>query len=186
MAHAVIRDAVVEDAARLVEIYAWYVKNTAISFEYEVPSLEEFQRRILTVTERYPYLVAEQEGKILGYAYAGPFINRAAYDWSCELSIYVDRAFVKQGLGRLLYEAMEARLAKMGIQNLYACIAWPTVPDVYVTRNSAEFHAHMGFKKAGEFHKCGCKFGHWYDMIYMEKVIGPHEENPEEVIWGPH
>ena len=177
-----IRDAEIADAERLLEIYAYYIQNTAITFEYEVPTLSEFQNRIRNTKKRYPYLVIEQDGSIQGYAYAGPFVGRAAYDWSCEMTIYLDRAARKCGLGRKLYEALEARLREMGILNLYACIGYPEEEDEYLTRNSADFHAHLGFATVGEFHNCGYKFGRWYHMIWMEKLIGPHEDRPSPVI----
>lgn len=112
MNHIIIRDAQLEDAARLLEIYAYYVKKTAITFEYEVPSLAEFEERIKKTKARYPYLVIERDGVIEGYAYAGPFVGRAAYDWSCELTVYLDRNARKCGLGRKIYEALESRLKK--------------------------------------------------------------------------
>jgi len=167
-----IRRAETGDAGRLLEIYGYYVQNTAISFEYETPSLDEFKARIENTLKRYPYLLIEKNGKIMGYAYAGAFKARAAYDHSCEVTIYLDRKAKKCGLGRLLYEALEKELKDMGILNLYACIACPIGQDEYLDMNSAKFHAHLGYKKAGEFHRCGRKFGHWYDMIWMEKIIG--------------
>ena len=170
----VIRDAQASDAKRLVEIYDYYVKNTVITFDYETPSIEEFMQRIEHTMESYPYLVIEKDGCVEGYVYAGVFKDRAAYDWSCEITIYLDHEAQKQGMGRMLYEALEARLKQMGILNVYACIGYPEVEDEYLTRNSAEFHAHLGFVKVGEFHKCGYKFGRWYNMIWMEKMIGPH------------
>lgn len=174
----IIRDARLSDAARLLEIYDHYVKNTAISFEYDTPSLEEFEARMEKRTlAGYPYLVAERDGRVDGYAYAGPFIARAAYDHSCELTIYLDHGAQKCGMGRALYEALEEALRERGILNLYACIGWPAAPDKYLTTNSADFHAHLGFKKVGEFHKCGYKFGRWYDMIWMEKLLGKHLES---------
>ncbi|MCI9508656.1 MAG: GNAT family N-acetyltransferase [Angelakisella sp.] len=176
-----IREAVPDDAADLLAVYAYFVRETAITFEYDVPATAEFRERIRRTLERYPYLVAEKAGKILGYAYAGPFSGRAAYQWSCEVSIYLDRAAQGGGLGRRLYEALEVRLREMGIRNLYACIAWPPARDPYLTRNSAEFHAHLGFVTVGEFHRCGNKFGRWYDMIWMEKFIGDHGPNPQRV-----
>lgn len=175
----VIRPAKAADAERLLEIYAYYVENTAITFEYDVPSLDEFRQRILNTMKKYPYLVIEQDGEIQGYAYAGPFVGRAAYDWSCELSIYICHDARKCGMGRKLYEALEQELKAMGILNLYACIGYPVTEDEYLTKNSAEFHAHLGFQKVGEFHRCGYKFGRWYDMIWMEKIIGEHlDEQP--------
>lgn len=176
-----IRDAGPEDAARLSEIYRYYVEKTAVTFEYQAPDPGEFRRRMAQIQKRYPYLVAEAGGTIQGYACAGPFVGRAAYDWSCELSIYLDPAARKQGLGKKLYGVLEKRLKEMGIRNLYACIGTPVQEDEYLTRNSADFHAHMGFSQVGEFHRCGCKFGRWYNMVWMEKWIGEHNPEPAPV-----
>ena len=178
-----IRSAAASDAERLLEIYDYYVKNTAITFEYVTPLPAEVRGRIEKTMQRYPYLVIEKDGRIEGYAYAGPFKGRAAYDWSCEMSIYLDRNARRRGLGRLLYEALESELKKMGILNLYACIGHPETEDEYLTTNSAGFHAHLGYKTAGRFHKCGYKFGRWYDMIWMEKIIGRHEDRQAPVKW---
>lgn len=150
----IIRDACISDAPRLLEIYSYYVQHTAISFEYTTPTQEEFCRRMRHIMSRYPYLVAEVDGTVQGYAYAGAFVGRAAYDWSCELTIYLARDARKMGLGRQLYTALEQRLAQMGVLNLYACIGWPEVEDEYLTRNSAQFHEHLGFTLAGTFRRC--------------------------------
>ena len=170
-----IRSAVPEDAPRLLAIYAYYVENTAISFEYATPSVEDFTHRIENTLKKYPYLVLEdEEGRIQGYAYAGVFKGRAAYDRSCEVTIYVDPDAKGRGFGRQLYEALEEELKARGFLNLYACIGVPIVEDEYLTRDSELFHQHMGYKKVGEFHQCGYKFDRWYDMIWMEKIIGEH------------
>ena len=169
-----VRTATIEDAEELLNIYAYYVKNTAITFEYEVPSIEEFQHRISKTLEKYPYLVIEKEGKIFGYAYAGALKERAAYGWCVELSIYLDNKAQKCGFGRILYEALENELKAQGYLNLYACIGYPIEEDAYLTKNSAQFHEHLGYRRIGEFHKCGYKFGRWYNMIWMEKIIGDH------------
>jgi len=166
-----IRNATVRDAKRLLDIYAYYVEHTAITFEYDVPTLSEFEDRIKNTMKKYPYLVIEQNGVIQGYAYAGVFKDRAAYDYSCETTIYLDVSACKCGLGRMLYEALEAELKKIGILNLYACIGYPLEKDEYLDDNSAEFHRHLGYTKVGEFHRCGYKFGRWYNMIWMEKII---------------
>ena len=179
MSEVEIRTASLRDAKALLHIYEYYVKNTAISFEYEVPTIEEFKRRMTNTLKKYPYLTAVKDNEILGYAYAGPFVGRAAYDWSAELTIYLAPKKRKQGIGKKLYKALEKALAEIGIQNLYACIGYPEVPDEYLTKNSAEFHEHLGYTKAGQFHKCGYKFGHWYDMIWMEKLIGDHKAAPQ-------
>lgn len=175
MENIVIRSATVKDAEALLNIYAYYVKNTAITFEYDVPTLEEFQKRITNTLKKYPYLVIDKEGMILGYAYAGVFKDRAAYDWSAEVTIYLKYDAVKCGLGRMLYEALETEMKKRGFLNLYACIGYSIEEDEYLTRNSAEFHAHLGYQTVGEFHKCGYKFGRWYNMIWMEKLLGEHK-----------
>ena len=170
-----IRSATKNDAKRLLEIYAYYVENTAISFEYETPDLSEFRSRIEDTLKKYPYLVLEADGVIKGYAYAGVFKGRAAYDHCCEVTIYLDRDSRGNGYGRALYTTLEDALRKTGMINLYACIADPIAEDEYLTRNSEHFHQHMGYTKVGEFHKCGYKFDRWYNMIWMEKMIGEHK-----------
>jgi len=183
--NVIIRNATLADANRLLEIYAYYVRETAITFEYEVPSVEEFARRIARTLKRYPYLVAEVDGQVKGYAYAGPFKERAAYDWSCELTIYLAREARGSGLGRLLYASLEDALGRMSMLNLYACIAYPQVEDEFLTRNSVKFHEHLGFTLAGRFRSCGYKFGRWYDMVWMEKVIGEHLDSQAPVVPYP-
>ena len=174
-----IRAATVADAGQLLAIYAPYVRDTAISFEYEVPSLEEFARRIQHTREKYPYLVAEKDGEILGYAYAGAFSDRPAYDWSVETSIYVKRDLRGMGVGGRLYRALEAALCAQGYLTMYACAACPAEHDAYLDRSSQHFHEHFGYRLVGEFQKCGCKFGRWYNIVWMEKHIGVHQENPQ-------
>lgn len=178
-----IRIAEPEDAGAILSIYSYYVKNTAITFEYEVPSEEEFRERIVNTLRKYPYLVAEQDGQIIGYAYAGVFKGRAAYDWDVETSIYVDKDVKKQGIGRQLYGALEKILQKQNIVNLYACITCPETDDEYVTRDSIHYHEKMGYRLVGEFRRCGYKFGRWYSMVWMEKQIGEKMENQKDVKW---
>ncbi len=108
-----------------------------------------------------------------------------AYNWSCEMTIYLDHNVQKYGMGRILYEALEKALHNMGILNLYACIGYPEHEDEYLTTNSADFHAHMGYVKIGEFHKCGYKFDRWYNMIWMEKIIGTHEMKQPAITYFP-
>lgn len=181
-----VRNARLEDAGRLLEIYSYYVENTAITFEYTVPTLSEFRERMRGIMKRYPYLVIEVDGAIQGYAYAHAFVGRAAYDWSCETTIYLAHTAHRRGLGRKLYAALEAALKDMGILNLYACIGYPEIEDEYLTRNSAEFHAHLGYTKVGEFRKCGYKFGRWYSMIWMGKIIGIHQAKQEPIRNHPY
>lgn len=169
-----IRMANPADAQALLNIYAPYVINTAITFEYDVPSVEEFASRIAHTLEKYPYLIAEEGGNILGYAYASPFHDRPAYDWAVETSIYVDQNIKHRGIGRKLHDALESTLREQGILNMNACIAYPPEEDEHLDKNSVEFHAHMGYRLVGEFYKCGYKFNRWYNMVWMEKMIGEH------------
>ena len=131
-----IRPAKPEDAEKLLAIYAPYVEQTAITFEYEVPIVEEFRERIHNTLKKYPYLVAEQTGEPVGYAYVGPFHDRPAYDWAVETSIYVDQNKKRMGIGKKLHEALEEELRNRGFLNMNACIAYPAQEDEYLTRNS--------------------------------------------------
>ncbi len=176
-----VRIASTSDAAQLAKIYEPYVLQTAITFDYVALTAEEFAHKIESTLERYPFLVAERDGRVVGYAYASQFKDRAAYDWSCETSIYVDMSERHAGTGKALYLALEAALARMGITNLNACIGYPAEPDEYLDRNSVEFHEHLGFAWVGRFHRCGYKFGRWYDMVWMEKEIAPHPAIPKPV-----
>ena len=167
-----IRIAKESDIKEILAIYTPYVRETAITFEYTVPTLEEFRERIRKTLTKYPYLVAVQEAEILGYAYASEFKNRAAYDWAVETTIYVKQDSRKSGVGKKLYQALEEVLKRQNICNLYACIAYPNP-------GSIGFHEHLGYQTIGHFSKCGYKFETWYDMIWMEKMIGEHDQHPQ-------
>lgn len=173
-----IRVASEQDCARLLEIYGYYVENTAVSFEYHTPTPEEFSRRIRKTLERYPYLVYEQEGQVWGYAYAGPLIERSACDWSVEVSLYVHRDMRRQGVGKTLYRELERALKMQNVINLEACVACPGEEDPYLTYDSACFHSRLGYRQVGIFRKSGYKFGRWYDLIWLEKQIAPHSDHP--------
>lgn len=177
-----IRIASLQDAKALLDIYTPYVEKTVITFEYEAPTLQEFTHRIAGVLPKYPFLVAELEGRAVGFAYAGAFRGRAAYNRAVEVTVYVDESMKKMGIGKTLYEALEKVLAAQNILNLNACIASPIVEDEHLTRNSIEFHRHLGYRLVGEFNKCGYKFGRWYNMLWMEKHIGVHGENPPQIV----
>ncbi len=177
-----IRNARPDDADRLLKIYAWYVINTAVTFDYDVPSPEVFRQRIEHTLKKYPYLVLEENGVIQGYAYAGVFKDRAAYDHCCETTIYLAHDARGRGYGKLLYAALEEALKARGIINLYACIGDPIVPDEYLTKDSEMFHRHLGYETVGQFHRCGYKFGRWYNMIWMEKILeGQGDREPSFV-----
>lgn len=170
-----IRKATINDAQALLDIYAPYVKNTAITFEYDVPSLAEFTDRIKTISSQYPYLVAEEDGRIIGYAYAHDFYGRAAYRWSVETTIYMSKESRHQGLGRQLYLALEDELRERGFLNMNACIAYKEAADEFLPSDSIHFHETMGFTHCALFHGSGYKFNRWYDVVWMEKMIGSHE-----------
>lgn len=175
MTEYTIRMAKESDAEALLSIYAPYVLETAITFEYAVPTIEDFRQRIRHTLSRYPYLVAETDSTIVGYAYASPFKSRAAYDWSVETSIYLDMAYRGKGIGDRLLAALEEILKRQNILNVNACIAYPNP-------GSIAFHERHGYRTVGHFTACGYKLGVWYDMIWMEKMLGEHPENPGAVI----
>lgn len=181
MEYVKIRVATGADAEALVKIYAPYVENTAVTFEYTVPTPVEFSRRIAEIQEKYPYLVAERNGELVGYAYANTFKGRAAYDWAVEVSIYVRMDQKKSGVGSALYEALEQVLSLQNILNLNAAITNAEHEDEHFTKGSLEFHRRMGYRMVGEFHQCGCKFGRWYNTVWMEKHLGDHAVNPPAV-----
>lgn len=166
-----IRKAKIEDAKRLVEIYSYYVLNTAISFEYVVPTEEEFSDRMRKVMEKYPYLVAEKDGHIVGYAYSSPYSCREAYAWSVANSIYLDKDYRRQGIGSLLYRELEKHLTAMGMVNLLAGVAYCEEEDEYLTHGSYNFHTHMGYEKVAHMKDIGKKFDRWYDLLWLQKKI---------------
>lgn len=171
-----IRIAVPEhDAAAIREIYRYYVEKTAVTFEYELPSGAEFIQRIKKTLSRYPYLVAEVDGTVTGYAYAGVFYDRRAYDWCAEMSVYVRHGCHKKGVGSALYAQMEEYLKRQNIVNLFACITHPN-------EESEAFHEKCGYERKALFEKCGYKLGCWWDIVWMQKVIAevpPAKKGPE-------
>jgi phosphinothricin acetyltransferase len=184
-AEVMLRVAKLADAADILSIYAPYVKKTAITFEYEVPGLSAFRARMQRTLQGYPYLVAERDGRIIGYAYTGALAEREAYKWSVETTIYLSETERHHGLGRRLYQALEDASRLQHVLNLNACIGYPEKEDEYLTKNSALFHAHLGFQMVGKFHQCGYKFGRWYHMIWMEKSLGEHRPAPLPLIPFP-
>lgn len=175
-----LRTATPADAAGIRAIYAPYVRETAVTFEYEVPTEEEFAHRISHTLERYPYIVAHTDKKkIVGYAYASEYYARAAYSRSVEVSIYVEAGLHGLGIGRKLYQRLETELRTRGFLNLTACIAWSDSPGKYLTRQSPLFHSRMGYTQCAHFHQIGYKFGQWFDIIWMEKMLGEHKDKAQ-------
>ena len=181
----IIRPATPEDSSEILAIYGPYIENTAITFEYTIPSEEEFRQRVETILSKFPYLVAvnKSDGKIVGYAYANTFRTRKAYDWSVELSVYILPEYKGYSIGRRLYSGIEQILKKQNIITMVACITQPSDGDDPVkTNESVCFHTAMGFTMCGSLLKSGFKFGNWYDTVYMEKFLGSHTSSPADVI----
>jgi len=173
-----IREASLEDASRILEIYAPYIRETTYSFEYEVPTLKEFEVRMEGIMKRYPFLVCEEHGIIVGYAYADTYGIRTAYDWCADASIYVDKEHRKKGIGAYLYRNLFEILKEMHVQNVYAVITGENM-------NSVAFHEKMGFETFAVYPKSGYKFGKWLDVIWMQIFLGEHENLPQNVVWAP-
>ena len=159
-----IRIAVEADIPAMLAIYAPYVQHTTVSFEYEVPSLEAFYHRFREITEQFPWLVWEEEGRVLGYAYAARPFERAGYSWCAEPSIYLHDDARGRGIGRKLYAVLEAILEKQGYHILYALVTAEN-------EESIAFHEKFSYQKRASFPDCGVKFGRWLGLFWMEKRL---------------
>jgi len=166
-----IREVHISDAPRLADMYSYYVENTAVSFEYEAPTADEFVMRIKRTTEKYPYLVCVDDGKVVGYAYAGAYSTRQAYDWTATTSIYVDKEYRRKGIGTLLYNELEKRLKEQGIVNLLAGVASCEDEDEYLTHDSSKFHLSKGYTQVAHMKAVGKKFNRWYDLLWYQKRL---------------
>lgn len=161
-----IRDANEADAARIAEIYGHYVQNTTVTFEIVPPTTEEIARRIRDVQEKHVWLLAEEKGTVLGYAYAASFKERAAYRFSAEITVYVDIHHSGKGIGSALLEELLERLRHLGFVHAIGVIALPNP-------GSVRLHEKFGFKKAAHFSGLGYKLGNWIDVGYWQKQIQP-------------
>lgn len=159
----VIRMAEEKDAAALLEVYRPYIATT-VTFEYEVPAVEEFAHRVRHTRQEYPYLLCEENGVVLGYAYAHRSRERAAYQWNAELSVYVSKDAHGRGIGRVLYRALMELLELQGVRNFYGVITGENT-------RSIRFHEQLGFTVAGVHHRTGYKNGKWLDVVDMEKLV---------------
>ena len=168
-----IRMANVEDIPQILEIYGPYVLETAISFEYTVPTREAFTQRFLGVTQRFAWLVWEENGRILGYAYGSLPFSRAAYQWCAEASIYLRPEAKGRGIGKALYSVLWELLRLQGYCKVYAVITT-------ANRDSVAFHEAMGYRHTATMPRCGFKFGTWYGTVWMEKTLNLSDqtENP--------
>jgi L-amino acid N-acyltransferase YncA len=170
-----IRLAEESDAIGVLAVYRPYVEETAITFEYEVPTQVEFLCRLQRIQSNYPFLVCEEKGQIIGYAYAHRQMTRAAYQWNAELSVYVDRKHTGRGVGKALYTTLIEILKLQHVQTVCALI---TLPNPV----SETLHHKMGFKRIGLHPQAGYKLGKWYDVAWYEKVIGNRESPPPDVL----
>lgn len=164
-----IRDATEADADACAEIYAPYVTETVISFETEPPTPAEMAARIAEAQRDHAWIVAEADNEIVGYAYGGPFKSRAAYRWSCEVSVYVRRGRQRSGTGRLLYAALFDRLAARGFRTAAAGMTLPNDP-------SLALHRAMGFEPVGTYRRIGWKNGAWHDVAWAQRTIGSSDD----------
>lgn len=167
-----IREAVIEDIPAMLEIYAPFVRETAVSFEYELPTREVFSHRFLEHKKDYPWLVWEENGQVLGYAYAGRAFERAAYGWNAEISCYLAPEIRGKGIGRKLYATIENILTKQGCRKVFAVVT-------SANQASVAFHEALGYTKQAVFREVGYKLGQWHDVIWLEKLLQPLG-HPEE------
>lgn len=170
-----LRRARLEDVDALLAVYEPYVLETAVTFEYVVPCRDDFAGRLRHIGEEYPWLVLEEECRVVGYAYAARHMERAAYQWNAVLSVYVDRASLGHGRGRALYGALLDLLTLQGIRNVYGCV---TVSNAA----SDALHAAFGFRLLGEFPASGYKLGAWHGIRWYGKCLHPVDAAPPRLL----
>jgi len=170
----IFRFASAEDAGALLAIYAQYI-GTDVTFEYSLPGREEFARRIRDISAGYPYLVCEEGGRPVGYAYAHRHMEREAYQWNAELSVYLDGAHTGRGVGRALCGALFDLLALQGVRSVYSCVTLPNPP-------SERMHAALGFSRAGTFENAGYKNGAWHSVAWFRRDLLPHGPAPAPLL----
>lgn len=167
------RMANVLDTEDILEIYKPYVTDTVITFEYEVPTVEDFKNRIEDISLEYPYIVCIYKDKIIGYAYAHKYAKRAAYQWDVEISIYLDIDYRNFGIGKILYKKVIKILKLQNIQNIYACVT-------SANSQSIKFHEKLGFEFIGVFKNTGYKFDKWHDITWFGMSINDKNRKPEK------
>lgn len=170
-----IRFATKADAAAILEIYGEYIRNTAVTFEIEVPTVEAFAERIEKITASFPWLVCEIDGELAGYAYAAKHGERAAYRWSADLSVYINEKYHRNHIATALYTALLELLRMQGYYTVYAGVSIPNP-------QSEAFHTAFGFRNAGEFKNVGYKLGAWHGVAWFELAITKYDEEPEETV----
>lgn len=170
-----IRMANESDSEEILGIYAPYIKNTVITFEYDIPTIDEFKSRIRKISKDYPYLVCTLNDKIIGYAYSYRHKERAAYKWNVELSVYINNAYLNYGIGKAFYTALIEISKLQNIQNIYGGVTCNNI-------NSEKLHEYFGFKKLGVYHNTGYKFGKWHDVAWFEKSINEYYGDPKPLL----
>lgn len=168
-----IRLATEKDSDSILKIYAPYITDTAITFEYKVPGPAEFKERMADIQKMYPWLVCEIDNKIAGYAYGSSFAKREAYKWSVQYSIYIDPKYQRRNIGKALYYALSEILKLQGFYNAYAGVALPNI-------KSESLHESFGFKTVAVYHNAGYKLGKWYDVGWYELKLKEHNQPPQE------
>ncbi|MBC7778330.1 MAG: N-acetyltransferase [Phycisphaerae bacterium] len=161
-----------EDAKGVLAIYKHYVIHTAITFEYEVPSIEEMENRIINILKKYPYLVCEDDDKIVGYAYASDFRHRAAYQWSPESAIYLSNAIQGKGIGKILYQTLFDVLRFQGFYNVFAGVALPNEASI-------KLHLKLAFEEIGDYKNIGYKHGKWHTTKWFQLALKDYGVDPE-------
>jgi L-amino acid N-acyltransferase YncA len=169
-----VRAATETDAAACLAVYAPYVRDTAITFESDVPTVAEMAERIAAAQRGHAWLVHESNGRIVGYAYGGPMKARAAYRWSCEVSVYLEPGLRRTGVGRTLYEALFARLVERGYRT---AVAGMTLPNPA----SEGLHRALGFEPVGTFRRVGWKHGAWHDVAWVQRPLVAGSDPPAEI-----
>jgi L-amino acid N-acyltransferase YncA len=168
-----IRDASERDAEACAAIYAPYVTDTAITFESEPPTAWQMAERICVALRTHAWVVLEEAGRVVGYAYGGPFKDRPAYRWSCESSVYLEFGRRRTGAGRALYTALFERLARRGFR---VAVAGMTLPN----DASVGLHRAMGFEPIGTYRRIGWKLGTWHDVAWSQCALGIGDDPPPE------
>jgi phosphinothricin acetyltransferase len=175
----VIRLATEADAGPIAAIYAPQVRSTPVTFEAVAPSPAEMAQRIADTLPRWPWLVDEQQGAVVGYAYANPFAQRVCYRWSVSTTVYVREDRWRRGVGRRLYAALLGLLAEQGFRSAYAGITLPNAASVGL-------HQAMGFEPVGVYRDAGHKLGRWHDVAWFQRALQPGalrvEEQPAEPV----
>ncbi|MFV0341293.1 MAG: GNAT family N-acetyltransferase [Anaerocolumna sp.] len=170
-----VRMACLEDAAHIYNIYEPYILNTVITFEYEKVPLEIFESRMKSVMKQFPWIVCEMEGTIVGYAYCSPHLERAAFAWDCECSVYLKEEYHGKGIGTVLYNALFQIVEKQGYYNIYSLICVPH-------DSSVALHKKYGFEEVGTYYNTAYKRGSWRHLLVMEKRLKKSWGTPEPVV----